>query len=107
MRTIALACSILPPNFYALSIGRIVEKTSANIVVKALSGRTSAVAKATEALLCFVELEQGDKVMVSGGVVKQGDKVMVSGGGDPFHHLTKGRLPCNSALHRTPSSARA
>ena len=49
---------------------RIVEKTSANIVVKALSGRTSAVAKATEALLCFVELEQGDKVMVSGGCLR-------------------------------------
>ena len=57
----ALVCNTLPPTC------RIVEKTSANIVVKALSGRTSAVAKATEALLCFVELEQGDKVMVSSG----------------------------------------
>ena len=62
-----LACNALPLPC------RIVEKTGANIVVKALSGRTSAVAKATEALLCFVELEQGDKVMVCrGGAWGQG-----------------------------------
>ena len=43
---------------------RIVDKTCSAIVAKCLNGKTSAIMKATEALLCFVELEQGDKVMV-------------------------------------------
>jgi hypothetical protein len=34
------------------------------VVSKALNGKTTAVARATEALLSLVELEQGEKVMV-------------------------------------------
>lgn len=40
------------------------DRTCSAIVNKALNGKTSAVMKAAEALMQFVELQQGDKVMV-------------------------------------------
>ena len=43
---------------------RISDKVCAAVVSKALNGKTTAVARATEALLSLVELEQGEKVMV-------------------------------------------
>jgi hypothetical protein len=51
--------------FFFKTIHRIAEKTCNAVVSKALNGKTSAVLKATDVLLAFIELEQGDKVMVT------------------------------------------
>jgi hypothetical protein len=55
----------------------VVERTCYAIVVKALNGRTSTIMKATDALMCFIELEQVDKVMVS--IVPGGDGCKIRG----------------------------
>lgn len=47
------------------TVRRNVDKTSSNIVGKALNGRTGTVQRATEALLCYIELEQASAVVVS------------------------------------------
>ncbi|GAX77872.1 hypothetical protein CEUSTIGMA_g5314.t1 [Chlamydomonas eustigma] len=60
---------------------KMAEKTSNAIVNKALNGRTSAVLKATDVLLAFIELEQGDKViesLINSGLSHKIPKVVIT-----------------------------
>lgn len=48
-----------------LPLHRYVDKTCSNIVAKAFNGKPSTVNGATDALLTYIELEQGPAVVVS------------------------------------------